>query len=64
MGKILVGAEETVIVAVGRWVDRSPGDCLEGGDYKIPERSLKGIGEEPWLVIKGNNKVVVILGCD
>ncbi len=33
MDKILVGTEETVVVTVGRLMDRSPGDCMESREY-------------------------------
>ncbi len=46
MEKILVGTEDTVIIAVGKWVDRSSGDCVEGREDEIPEGSLKGICKE------------------
>ncbi len=51
MDKILVGAEEAVVVAASRWVGRRLGDCVEGRDDKILEGFLKGIREEPCVVI-------------
>ncbi len=50
INKVLMGIEDTVIIFISMWVNKSPCDYLEGGEDKSMEGALKVIDGEPWLV--------------